>query len=50
MEKNNEYSREVMATYVSTHPEAMKQTRNLKELSIFFNDRMFRMEDLNENR
>lgn len=34
-----------MATYVSTHPGTMKQTRNLKELSIFFNDRIFRMED-----
>ena len=45
IEENNEYSRELMTNYVSTHPGAMKQTRNPKELLEIFNDRMFRMED-----
>lgn len=41
----NEYSRELMANYVSTYPGTIKQTRKTKELEKIFNDRMFRMKD-----
>ena len=45
IKENNEYSRELMANYVSTYSGAMKQSRNSKWLSKIYNDRMFRMED-----
>jgi hypothetical protein len=41
----NEYSRELMANYVSAYPGTIKSTRNPKELEKIVNDRMFRFED-----
>ncbi|WP_191859362.1 DUF6090 family protein [Hanstruepera ponticola] len=41
----NEYSRELLANYVSTYPGTIKITRNPKEWTEIFNDRTFRMKD-----
>ncbi|GGK35755.1 hypothetical protein GCM10007962_32630 [Yeosuana aromativorans] len=41
----NEYSRELLANYVSAYPGTIKITRNPKEWAGILNDRMFRMED-----
>lgn len=41
----NEYSRELMANYVSAHPGTIKQTRKPEELAEILNNNMFRMED-----
>ncbi|PTX43485.1 hypothetical protein C8P64_2013 [Christiangramia gaetbulicola] len=41
----NEYSRELMANYVSAHPGTIKQTRKPEELAEILNTSMFRMED-----
>ena len=41
----NEYSRELLANYVSACPGTIKITRNPKEWAGILNDRMFRMED-----
>lgn len=41
----NEYSRELMANYVSAHPGTIKQTRKPEELAEILNASMFRLED-----
>ena len=41
----NEYSRELMANYVSAHPGTIKQTRKPEELAEILNTSMFRLED-----
>ncbi|GAA4324778.1 hypothetical protein GCM10023115_41500 [Pontixanthobacter gangjinensis] len=45
MKEFNEYSRELMANYVSTHPGTIKQTRKPDELDKILNASMFRLED-----
>ncbi|WP_242084407.1 DUF6090 family protein [Aestuariivivens sediminis] len=45
IKEGNEYSRALMANYISAYPGALKQTRNPKELENISNDHMFRLED-----